>query len=54
MTEGCRICCEIKTKLFKPQTTPLIKATQPLERLSVEFKEPLPSAYKDYYMLNNY
>ena len=51
MTKSCRICCEIKPRFFKPETPPLIKATQPFERLSVDFKGPLPSPYKNYYML---
>ena len=51
MIAGCRICCEVKPKFLKPQTPPLIKATQPFERLSIDFKGLLPSAYKNYYML---
>ena len=37
MIAGCRICCEVKPNFFKQQTPPLIKATQPLKRLSIDF-----------------
>ena len=36
----CRVCLEIKLRFVKPQSTPLIKATQPFERLSMDFKSP--------------
>jgi len=34
-----------------PGFTPLVKATQPFERLSIDFKGPLPSASKYHYLL---
>ena len=47
----CRICSEIKPRYLKPHSVPLIKATQPFERLSIDFKGPPPSAYRNYYLL---
>lgn len=34
----------VKARLFKTPYAPLIKATQPFERCSIDFKEPLPSS----------
>jgi len=51
MTASCKICAEIKPKFFKPPQTSLIKATQPVERFSIDFKGPLPSASKSKYIL---
>ena len=42
MTSACGICCEIKPKFFKPPIVNLIKSSQPFERLSMDFKGPLP------------
>ena len=39
----------MKPRYLKPHSVPLIKAT--LERLSIDFKGPLPSAYKNYYLV---
>jgi len=46
----CRTCAEIKPRYFKPVNPPLIKSTQPFERLSVDFKGPLPSATQNRYL----
>ena len=41
---SCRDCAEIKPNFYRSKTqTPLIKATHPTERLSVDFKGPLKS-----------
>ena len=48
---SCKICCECKPKFFKPDQSHLIKATQPYERLSLDFKGPLPSNNKNRYFL---
>ena len=40
-----------KPRYLKPHSVPLIKATQPFERLSINFEGPLPSAYRNYYLL---
>ena len=47
----CRICAEIKPNFHKPPNAQLVKATQPLERLSLDFKGPLPSSSKNRYIL---
>ena len=41
IVNGCRICAEIKLRFHKLIESHLIKATQPMERLSMEFKSPL-------------
>jgi len=46
--EGCRVCSEAKPNFCKPPSAQLIKATQPLERLSVG---PFPSSTKNRYLL---
>ena len=47
----CRVCAELKPQFYKPSNPPLIKATQPFERLSLDFKGPLPSVTKNKYLL---
>lgn len=39
----CPVCCKIKPQFFNRPGNHLIKATQPWERLSVDFKGPIPS-----------
>ena len=51
MTARCATCCEIKPSFFKGQNSPLIKATKPWERLSVDFKGPLPTSSRNRYIL---
>ena len=46
----CRICAVIKPNFFRPSNPPLIKATQPLERLSIDFKGPVPSCTNNKYL----
>ena len=48
---SCRTCAECKPNFYQPAKIPLIKATQPFERLSVDFKGPLPSTHKNQYFL---
>ncbi|XP_014772607.1 uncharacterized protein LOC106870885 [Octopus bimaculoides] len=43
MTANCNVCCELKSFSYQHSDSHLIKATQPFERLSVDFKRPLPS-----------
>ena len=43
-----RICQEIKPKYYQPIKSHLIKATQPFERISIDFKGPLPSIKNPY------
>ena len=51
VTSSCPICAECKPQYARPPQTPLIKATQPFERLNIDFKGPLPSATRNRYML---
>ena len=51
VTSNCRICAELKPAFFKPNNPPLVKAVKPFERLSMDFKGPLPSNTKNKYML---
>ena len=40
-----------KPKFYRPTPEVLIKATQPFERLNLDFKSPLPSQTRNRYML---
>ena len=51
MTAACSTCAELKPRFHKPAPSHLIKATQPFERLSLDFKGPLPSATRNSYLL---
>ena len=51
MIKGCRICGECKPRFHKPPKVNLIKATQPMGRLNLDFKGPLPSCTSNNYML---
>ncbi|XP_041366948.1 uncharacterized protein LOC121381669 [Gigantopelta aegis] len=48
---SCKICAELKPQFFRPPTATPSKATQPMERLSVDFKGPLPSSTRNTYIL---
>ncbi|XP_068229407.1 uncharacterized protein [Palaemon carinicauda] len=48
---SCRICAQQKPKFHRPGKGVLIKATQPMERLSIDFKGPLPSTTSNKYIL---
>ena len=52
IVNGCRICAEIKPRFHKPIESHLIKTTPPMERLSIDFKGPLPSSSKNKYLIN--
>ena len=39
---GCVTCAEVKPQFYKLNHQRLVKATQPMERLNVDFKGPLP------------
>ena len=47
----CRICAELKPQFYCPTPGTLIKATQPMERLSMDFKGPLPTSSRNAYIL---
>ncbi len=49
---SCPVCCECKPKFYHPEEAHLIKATQPFERINIDFKGPLPSNNKNKYFLN--
>ena len=51
MVNQCRLCSEIKPNFYKPPNAQLIKATQPFERLSLDFKGPLPSSTKNHHIV---
>ena len=51
VVSSCDACAKLKPQFLKPVNPPLIKATQPFERLSIDFKGPLPSVSKNVYML---
>ncbi|XP_076059501.1 uncharacterized protein LOC143036139 [Oratosquilla oratoria] len=46
-------CANVES-FYKPHQTPLIKATQPFEHLSLDFKGPLPSNSGNRYMVDEY
>lgn len=48
---SCKICCELKPRFFKAPANTLIKATRPFERISIDFKGPLPSCTRNFYLL---
>ena len=53
VTKSCSACAECKPQFFKPkEQAHLIKATQPLERLNLDFKGPLPSTNNKRFFLN--
>ena len=39
--KSCQSCSELKSKFYRPIPGKLIRATQPFERISVDFKGPL-------------
>ena len=48
--EKCTTCAELKPQFFKPDQQTLIKAMQPMDRLNIDFKGPLPSVSKNYFL----
>ena len=51
MTANCNVCAEVKPRFIKTPETHLIKATQPMERLSLDFKGPIAGCTRYRYML---
>ena len=47
----CVVCSKIKPRFCKSENSPVIKATQPFERLSIDFKGPLPSGTGNRFIL---
>ena len=48
---ACQVCSEIKPRFIRRAPQTLIKASQPFERLSIDFKGPLPSSSRNCYLL---
>ncbi|KRZ59977.1 Retrovirus-related Pol polyprotein from transposon 17.6 [Trichinella nativa] len=46
----CRTYAEMKPRFYQPETATSIKATQPFERLNIDFKGPLPGHQNQRYM----
>ena len=44
--EGCRTCAVVKPRYYRPEKTPLVRAMRPMDRLSIDFKGPLPTSHK--------
>ena len=49
---SCKVCAECRPNFHQPERAHLIKATQPFERLNIDFKGPLPSTDNKKYFLN--
>ena len=47
----CNVCSELKLRYYRAAVGNLVKATQPFERLGLDFKGPIPSATRNRYML---
>ena len=47
----CKVCFELGPNFYKPQVAHVIKATQPLEKLSLDFKNLFPTSSKNRYLL---
>ena len=48
---ACAVCARWKPRFYTPEAGRLVQATQPTERLSIDFKGPLPSTSKNRYLL---
>ena len=51
MVSGCKVCAEIKLLFAQGNSETLIKVTQPMKRLSVNFKGLLLSSTSNKYLL---
>ena len=51
IVNNCSVCSELKPHFYRPLTAYVVKATQPLERISLNFKGPLPSSTKNRFLL---
>ena len=52
ITNACNIFCECKPRFHRTAETHLIKATQPFEKINIDFKGPLPSTNENRYFVN--
>ena len=48
---NCSLCCELKPRFTRGTISSMIISTQSYERLSVDFKGPLPSVSRNHYFL---
>ena len=48
---ACAVCARWKPRFYTSEAGHLVKATQPMERFSIDFKGPLPSTLKNRYLL---
>ena len=51
MTSQCPLCCKCIAQFHRPEKVPLIKATQPFERINIDFKGSLPTNNGNKYFL---
>ena len=51
VTTSCQVCAELKPYFYRPEEAHLVKATRPFERVSMDFKGPLPLSTGTQYML---
>ena len=51
VVRSCQVCSEMKPRFIRRAPQTLIKASQPFERLSIDFKGPLPSSSHKRYLL---
>ena len=51
MIKSCQACAECKPQYFRSTPINLIKATQPYERLNIDFIGPLPTSNQNKYIL---
>ena len=42
VVSDCRTCAVCKPRYYRSEATPLIRALRPFDRLSIDFKGPLP------------
>ena len=49
--KSCKKCAECKPQYFRTAPINLIKATQPFERLNIDFEGPLPTSNQNKYIL---
>ena len=51
VVSSCAICCRVKPRFFRPTQSVLIQAIKPFDRLSMDFKGPLPSSTANKFLL---
>lgn len=51
VVSACDICAKLKPSFYRPSSTTLISALNPFDRISIDFKGPLPSNTNNRYLL---